>query len=147
MTGGDPLPSLAATLESTSTADQYPDGARVLVVDDEPVIRRFLGQALQRAGYNVRCAPDGQAGAVELLRWRPDVVLLDLVMPRMHGWDFARVCDESVGRRPRIVLISALGEASAQAAREIGAWHILAKPFDLDELLELLEVVTTTRAA
>jgi CheY-like chemotaxis protein len=128
-------------------SSQAAGAPRLLVVEDDPVVRRFLADALTRASYNIRAAGDGQSALVELLGWRPDVVLLDLIMPRMNGWDFARACNTMPGRRPRIVLISALGPAALEAAREIGAWHILPKPFDLDELLELLEIVTTVRAA
>jgi len=123
------------------------DAPRLLVVEDDAIVRRFIAAALTRAGYNVRAAADGQSALVELLGWRPDVVLLDLIMPRMNGWEFARACNELAERRPRIIVISALGTGTLEAAREIGAWHVLPKPFDLDDLLSVLEVVTTVRAA
>src|SRR5919199_5374278 len=81
---------------------------QVLVVDDDPAIRDVLSDVLTMEGYTVATAENGQAGLEQLQRARPDLILLDLLMPGMDGWTFARQCRaDPAGRDIPIVVLSA----------------------------------------
>ena len=112
---------------------------RVLVVDDEPVLGHLLEAALWDAGYAVRVAPDGAAGLGHITPvWRPDVILLDLVMPRATGWDFVPAYRARWGRRAAIFVMTAAGPGAVRAAHTLDVEEILVKPLHLDHLLELV---------
>ena len=83
------------------------ESSRVLVVDDDVVIRETLATALCDEGYSVRCAEDGRVALDTLAAWRPDVIVLDLMMPVMDGHAFlaAKAALESAARIPVIILI------------------------------------------
>ncbi len=112
-------------------------GARVLIVDDEPQLRRALKRSLEGHGYTVDEAEDGAAGLAAVRRFKPDLLLLDLVLPDMSGVD---VCREL--RRDSdtpIIVLSVLGdEATKVAALDEGADDYLTKPFGAGELLARL---------
>jgi CheY-like chemotaxis protein len=104
----------------------------ILVIDDEPEIRRLVRICLTVDGHQVLEAGDGQA-AIELLRQRrPDLLLLDLMMPEVDGWAVLQaVAGMAPGRRPRVVVLSALAEdLTAVRARACGADAYVQKPFD-----------------
>jgi CheY-like chemotaxis protein len=115
--------------------------SRLLVVDDEPRTGEALCGALTLEGYDVALATDGAAA----LRWleeqrragaRPtDVILLDMRMPVMNGWEFARAFAERYGRAAPIVVVTAAENARARAD-EIGAEGWIEKPFDLEDVVE-----------
>jgi len=136
-----------ADLQLTSPADAFigeavgSDRAKdrlVLVVDDDPDILQTLALCLSTEGYNVLMAANGQEALDVLSREKPAVVLLDLMMPVMDGWEFARSLDP--GARPPIIVLSADRNVSAKA-KEIGALGWLAKPFELSELLAAVRSV------
>jgi CheY-like chemotaxis protein len=114
---------------------------RVLVIDDDEVIRGFLCEALEDDGYDVRAAADGREALGLLRAWRPDLILLDLMMPVMDGWAFreAQRGEPSLADIPVIVL-SAVRDLSARATA-LGAAALVAKPFDLDALLHTIDRV------
>ena len=115
------------------------DGARVLVVDDEPAICRTLKTNLARHGFQVSTEANG-AGAVEALdRWRPDIILLDLGLPDMDGIDVIREVRKR-GNTPVIVLSVRETEPDKVAALDLGADDYLTKPFGVDELLARIRV-------
>lgn len=110
---------------------------RVLVVDDDHAIRGFLAEALLDEGFEVRAAASGTQ-ALEAIRkgWRPDLILLDLMMPDMDGWAF-RKAQRSLARglsEVPVVVMSAARNLSQRVA-EIEARAVFAKPFDLEALL------------
>lgn len=109
----------------------------VLVVEDEDVIRETVCAVLEDEGLVVRAAGNG-AEALEVTRtvW-PSVVLLDMRMPVMDGWEFARAYRRAPGPHAPIVVCTAATDA-AQRASDIGAAAYLAKPFTLDELVEVV---------
>jgi CheY-like chemotaxis protein len=112
--------------------------ATVLVVDDDPDIRDLVQLGLEDQGYRVLSAPDGQA-ALELLgRSRIELILLDMRMPVMDGWTFARLYRQQADPRAPIVVVTAAQDA-AQRAAEIAAEGHLAKPFGLAELRATVE--------
>jgi two-component system chemotaxis response regulator CheY len=107
-------------------------GGRVLVVDDDPDILDALSEILEAEGYDVQRARNGREALQRLEQGLPDLVLLDLMMPVMDGWEFARSL--APGARPPIIVLSADRNVSSKA-KEIGALDWLAKPFELSELL------------
>ena len=113
--------------------------ARVLVVDDDEAILEFIGEALADEGYEVLTALNGEEALALAVgsNPRPDLILLDMRMPVMDGWDFARAYHDLPGPHAPIVVITAARDA-ATAAEEIGAAGYLAKPFSLQELLDLV---------
>ncbi len=111
--------------------------ARVLVVEDEPAIRMFLVDALQDEGYEVMPAANGMQ-ALELLaaeQWRPDVILLDMLMPAMDGAAFAEAYRRSPEPHAPIVVVTAFRSQEARATAA-GADDVLIKPVELDDLLK-----------
>ncbi len=111
-----------------------PATARVLVVDDEPTIRRVIAMTLADEGYVVTTAVHGQDALAQVLRERPDLVLVDLHMPVMNGWTFCAEAQRH-GLGVPIVVMTAGGQAHEEAARCQVAGS-LAKPFNLDVLLD-----------
>ena len=110
---------------------------RILVIDDEPPIRKLLRMGLGTQGYETLEAPNGNTG-LELLGEKPDLVILDLGLPDMDGLDVLRAMrarDEGV---PIVVLSSRGDEAGKVAALDLGADDYLTKPFGMDELLARL---------
>jgi CheY-like chemotaxis protein len=107
----------------------------VLVVDDDPAILTFMQLALEDAGYEVMVAADG-ADALQAIRHRrPSLILLDLRMPRMNGWEFADAYRQEPCPHAPILIMSAGRDA---APTQIGAAGWLRKPFDLDQLIGLV---------
>ena len=116
---------------------------RVLVIDDDLPIRGMLAAALRQHGFQVLLAGDGAEGHRALTIHHPDMVLLDLAMPDVNGWDFLQRIQESghLGKTP-IVVVSAHVTVQPQALLQMGVAAILPKPFNLPELIELIEHLT-----
>src|SRR5438093_273241 len=113
-------------------------GKRVLIVDDDESIREFVEMALEDEGYDVVSAEHGAAALDVLNEGLPNLILLDMAMPVMDGWEFARQYRARPGPHAPIVVVTAAREA-AERARQISADNYLAKPFDLDRLIQLVE--------
>jgi CheY-like chemotaxis protein len=108
---------------------------RVLVVDDDDTIRGLLSEALADEGYETVEATNGSEALAVMGGWRPDVILLDLMMPVMDGWAFrGRQCELPHAADVPVVLISAARDLSRQVDTLKPA-AVFAKPFDLDLLL------------
>ena len=110
---------------------------RVLVVDDEVSIREFVELFLTGEGYQVTTAGHGADALEAAERWQPAVILLDMRMPVMDGWEFARAYRGRPGPHAPIVVVTAARDA-AESAGQIQADGYLAKPFDLEALLALV---------
>ena len=110
----------------------------VLVVDDDEAIREFVETALSDEGYEVMTAQHGAAALGLIEQRQPAVILLDMRMPVMDGWQFAQAYREQPGPHAPIIVVTAAREASERAA-QIGAEGVLPKPFRLVELLDLVE--------
>jgi two-component system chemotaxis response regulator CheY len=108
---------------------------RVLVVDDEEPIRAVVAAALQDEGYDVLEATNGAAALEIANHHTPAVILLDMRMPVMDGWEFARRYRLLPGPHAPIVVMTAAVDARRRGA-EIGADGVLPKPFELDLLLD-----------
>jgi two-component system, chemotaxis family, chemotaxis protein CheY len=109
-------------------------GRPVLIVDDDASIRDLIEMTLAEQGYEVEAAPHGAAALEVIGHTRPSVILLDMRMPVMDGWDFARAYREMPGPHVPIIVLTAARDARGRAA-EINAEGFLGKPFDLDDLL------------
>ena len=109
----------------------------VLVVDDDEAIRDIVGMALSDEGYEVLTAADGADALLLAGRRTPRVILLDMRMPVMDGWQFARAYRQTPGSHAPIVVVTAAAEA-ARRATEIDAEDVLPKPFRIDELLTVV---------
>jgi len=111
----------------------------VLVVDDEEVIQNVLKIALERKGFVVKTAGDGQQALDQIHHQRPDLLLLDLKMPRFNGYQlFAQLKSDENFKTIPIIVITAVTQDSDREdeewARRMGAEGFLTKPFDLDDL-------------
>ncbi|MFL6241264.1 MAG: response regulator [Actinomycetes bacterium] len=111
---------------------------RVLVVDDDEVIRQLITVNLELEGFDVHNAFDGQDCLDKIKDVTPDVVTLDVMMPRLDGWETAaRIRSDDSLSYVRIVLLSARAqEADIERGDKIGVDAYLTKPFDPDDLVE-----------
>ncbi|MGC1353673.1 MAG: response regulator transcription factor [Xanthobacteraceae bacterium] len=107
---------------------------RVLVVDDEPPIRKLLRMGLTAQGYQTLEAPNGKA-ALDLLSQSPDLIILDLGLPDTQGHDLLRTIRARNESVPIVVLSSRGDEAGKVQALDLGADDYITKPFGMDELL------------
>lgn len=112
--------------------------ARVLVVDDDDVIRQLITVNLELEGFEVFTATDGEDCLAKVKEINPDVVTLDVMMPRLDGWDTAlRLRDDPDTVHLKLVLLSARAQDADRVKGEgIGVDAYLTKPFDPDELVE-----------
>jgi len=135
----EPLPVLAPPV---------PQVPLVLVVDDSITVRRVTQRLLQREGYRVSLAADGLQALERLQQERPAVVLSDIEMPRMDGFDLARNirADDSMAGLPIIMITSRIAEKHRDYARTLGVNHYLGKPYSEEELLRLVRAYTSEPA-
>jgi CheY-like chemotaxis protein len=113
---------------------------RVLVVDDDDVIRQLITVNLELEGFEVETAYDGQDCLDKVKQVDPDVVTLDIMMPRMDGWETAtKLREDPDTANLKVVLLSARAqEADLQRGSRIGVDAYLTKPFDPDELIAVV---------
>ncbi len=109
----------------------------VLVVEDDPSLRELLAIMLEAEGLEVDTAANGKEALERIDSRSPALILLDMSMPVMDGWQFCRELDRRTGPRPRIVVVTAATDP-AKRADEVHADGWLAKPFDRDRLLSLV---------
>lgn len=105
----------------------------ILIVDDDPAIRSTVSEILDMEGYPVQTAANGQEALSKVRATRPWLIILDMRMPIMDGWAFARTLQEERIKIPILVMTAA--QNARRWAEEIGANAYIPKPFDLDELL------------
>jgi DNA-binding response OmpR family regulator len=110
---------------------------KVLIADDEPNIVTSLEYLMSKAGYEVEVAHDGEAALALVERFRPDLVLLDVMMPRQSGYEVCRAMrSRSDLRHIKIVMLSAKGrEAEVSKGLSLGADAYVTKPFSNRELM------------
>jgi CheY-like chemotaxis protein len=131
--------------EPTVTLTSAP---RILIVDDTPVLLDIIRKSLHGEGYSVRTCLESRYAVEMAHEWRPDVIMLDVVMPEVSGWEVLAELrsDASFARTPVIVCTAYVAEAMGRLAELKGPDQhlgLLPKPFDLEELVEVVESVTS----
>jgi two-component system response regulator MprA len=114
---------------------------RVLVVDDDRAIRESLARALELDGYEVELASDGAVALAAIRERRPDVAVLDVMMPNIDGLTVCRVLRAERDRLPILMLTARTETPDRVAGLDAGADDYLPKPFELDELLARLRAL------
>jgi CheY-like chemotaxis protein len=111
----------------------------ILVVEDDSAIREMVAAFLEESGYEARTAANGREGLDLLSGWRPDLVILDMMMPVLDGRGFrdAQMAHDDWRHIPVIVLSATRAFLSQEET--VGAGAVISKPFDLDTLLGLVE--------
>jgi chemosensory pili system protein ChpA (sensor histidine kinase/response regulator) len=132
-----PVTGVTPTAQNSVSAAQAP---LVLVVDDSITVRRVTQRLLKREGFRVALANDGLHALEVLAQEKPDVVLSDIEMPRMDGFDLVRNIRNDADLRdlPVIMITSRIAEKHREHAMELGVDHYLGKPYSEDELLALI---------
>lgn len=117
--------------------------AIVLVVDDEPAILQMLKMNLGIEGYETILAGDGETAIKRIELEQPDIVLLDIMMPALDGWQvLQRLQEMSLSKSPKVLVVTAKGgERDISKAFELGAVDYVPKPFDIEDLLERVKMV------
>jgi CheY-like chemotaxis protein len=115
--------------------------SQILIVDDDPFIRMLVTDVLEMEGYTVRAAADGAAGLFEYTSMRPDCVVLDVMMPGLDGFEVLRRIRalEDVPPVPVVMLTASTEAESTRSAWTVGADFFLGKPFEPEQLVEVLE--------
>ena len=113
-------------------------GPLVLLVDDDPQVREVVRINLEMEGYAVREAGNAEEGLALVDEERPDLILLDVLMPQVDGWEMLRQVQErhGVGAIPVVMFSGKVNEESAQEATARGAQGFVGKPFDPQQLIE-----------
>lgn len=117
---------------------------KILVIDDEASITKFIEANLCASGYQVVCAADGKDGLAMAESQGPDLILLDLRMPDMSGWDVLMVLKNKreLEKTPVIIMTASVPEVTECKIRGMGADGYLLKPFGTDELLDQIRLAT-----
>jgi twitching motility two-component system response regulator PilH len=116
----------------------------VLVIEDDPDQRRFLERMLGGAGWRVASAADGERGLAAAAEHRPDIIVLDILMPKLNGYQTCRAlkADPLTRNTPVVIVTTKDQPADEFWAREVGADAFLAKPVEIGALTELLTSLT-----
>jgi chemosensory pili system protein ChpA (sensor histidine kinase/response regulator) len=138
--GRSPLAALPARVVASPVADTAPTAATIMVVDDSLTVRKITSRLLAREGYQVVLAKDGVDALEQLAEVMPDVVLSDIEMPRMDGFDLVRNIrnDARLKDLPVIMITSRTAEKHRNHAISLGANGYLGKPYDEATLLGLI---------
>lgn len=120
---------------------------KILIVEDEPAIAENLQALLNAKGYEVSLAGDGSAGVAQARKDKPDVVLLDVMLPKMGGFDVCRILKmDPAFAKTKVVMITGLGRmGDVETAFKNGADDYIIKPFDAERLFKKLDKVLAAR--
>ena len=123
--------------ESSSHAGRA-ELARILIVDDEPSMLQMLQMNLQMEGHDTLLAGDGATALKRVETEDPDLILLDIMMPVLDGWEVLRQLGTmALRKRPRVIVMTAKsGEHDLRKGLLLGADEYVTKPFEIDELIE-----------
>ena len=115
-------------------------GAKILLIDDDPSLPGMVRQALEQVGHELRTAGDGLEGLKALYQWRPDLVILDITMPRMDGWETCERIRE-VADIPIMMLTGMTGAGNEMRGLRDGADLYMTKPFALSVLVARVDAL------
>jgi excisionase family DNA binding protein len=130
---------LASSGGAVTTAPRANGGPRtILIVDDDARLREFVRVNLEMEGYTVREAANAEEGLAALEEESPDLILLDVMMPQMDGWEMLQRVQErhGVGAIPVIMFSGKVDEKDLEGARQRGAQGFIGKPFNPQQLIE-----------
>ena len=125
-----------------------PIGGRVLVIEDQPDIRELIAAVLRPDGHTVTFAEDGEAGLAMARADPPDVVLLDLMMPKLHGYQVLQALRANPATA-NIPVVAVTGESTLDREKELralGVTETLVKPYKLAQVTEILDRMLNTAA-
>lgn len=122
--------------------------ARILVADDDPEILTLLGLRLKQRGYEVIEASDGEMALEQAREKKPDLVILDVMMPQKNGWEVARELKQGADTKDLgIIILTAIGEKMNELTSPLyGADEYIDKPFEFDKLEKAITAVLEKRA-
>src|SRR5438105_14668762 len=124
-----------------------PGARRVLVVEDDPTLCELLRVLLDRPGREVRTAADGLDALRQIRYQDPDVILLDLMLPRMNGFEVVReLAASDSDALQRVIVLTAASESTLTDFHERRVYRVIKKPFDIAELAEAVEACAANRA-
>ena len=119
-----------------------PSRRRVLVVEDEPVTAEVVSRYLEHAGYEAMIERDGRSALARAAAWRPDLLVLDIMLPQLNGLEVLRRLRAGDGSRVAVILLSAISEEKDRIrGLQLGADDYLAKPFSAAELVARVAAV------
>jgi CheY-like chemotaxis protein len=132
------MPALELVRRSLNEPGSSVESARrILLVEDNEVERTGIATILRREGFAVQEAVDGRQALERLQDDRPDLILLDLLLPEVDGWAFLKRVQQEPGMAAvPILIVTAVAVTSSEWARSMGARDLLNKPIDTDELLK-----------
>jgi len=131
----------AGQVRGDLTTAQSSEGMKqVLVVDDDPMVVKVLRDSLERVGYRVRTAYHGLEALQAVKDQRPDLIILDILMPMLDGFKVARILkfDKRYQSIPIVVLTSRATEGERKMGQQVGADEFLYKPFRLPQVLDVV---------
>jgi two-component system, chemotaxis family, chemotaxis protein CheY len=134
---------------SLATAEEFdcmPAGPRVLVVDDDFEFRNAIADALGQMDWEVRGAASGGDALAVLRSWRPDVILLDLLLPAMDGWAFRAEADRQHALENVPIVVTSGAADVRREAEKLQAAAFLAKPFELNDLVATINGLVEQRS-
>ena len=117
----------------------------ILIIEDDPVMLRGLKDNFEFEGYTVKTATDGDAGLKEALRVQPDLIILDLMLPKVNGYEICRFLREEKQDMPIIMLTAKGLESDKVLGLKLGADDYVTKPFSIKELLARAEAILRRR--
>jgi two-component system cell cycle response regulator DivK len=122
-------------------------GKTILIVEDEPRNLKLLRDLLQRFGYEILEAPDGEQGVKIAMEKIPDLILMDIMMPKMDGLEATRIikADNKTKHIPVIALTSYAMKGDREKTIEAGCDGYIAKPIDIQEVLKTIEHFLTAQ--
>src|SRR4051794_32299975 len=118
---------------------------RILVVDDDPSVRRLVSVQLGLAGHEVHITDNGPAALLLIGSIEPDLVILDVMMPEVTGWQVLRAlrADPRYALLPVLMLTAAAQPADIKLSYELGASSVIGKPYDGERLTQMVEALLT----
>jgi two-component system chemotaxis response regulator CheY len=123
------------------------DTRLVLIVEDEDSIRGVIRDVLEDRGFRVTAARNGAEALSMLDTLRPDVLVLDLLMPVMHGWDFMESYVEKTDGHAIPIVVVSVNPALPRSFNRFGVRQVVSKPFDVDVLIDAVEQAIPSVAA
>ncbi len=113
----------------------------ILILEDDPSVRTLLVKALSARGYEVRAAEDGLAGLTMLEAWTPDLLIVDVMMPRLDGMTFVRAIKARTDTKPiPVIFLTAKNDPKSMIAGiNLGARYYITKPFVVEELISKIQ--------